>query len=150
MASRQSVLILDYGAQYTQLIARRIREHHVYCEIHPGTLSVAEVKKLDTGGPITVKALQDGDIDVALLFTGSSVIPKNAVLLEDDQGLQPADNPVFLITEDKATSAVMKTLNAVSRKMTTKAYNDMSLAISEDKEDPEDAAAAFLEAAGLD
>jgi len=38
MASRQSVLILDYGSQYTQLIARRIRECHVYCEIHPGTL----------------------------------------------------------------------------------------------------------------
>ncbi len=38
MASRQSVLILDYGSQYTQLIARRIRECHVYCEIHPGTM----------------------------------------------------------------------------------------------------------------
>src|SRR5690349_17966788 len=60
MASRQSVLILDYGAQYTQLIARRIRECSVYCEIHPGTLSVAEVKKLDpraivlSGGPQSV------------------------------------------------------------------------------------------------
>ncbi|HXX12472.1 MAG TPA: GMP synthase, partial [Burkholderiales bacterium] len=29
------VLILDFGAQYTQLIARRVRESHVYCEIHP-------------------------------------------------------------------------------------------------------------------
>ena len=29
------VLILDFGAQYTQLIARRVRETHVYCEIHP-------------------------------------------------------------------------------------------------------------------
>ncbi|MBM3357947.1 MAG: glutamine-hydrolyzing GMP synthase [Betaproteobacteria bacterium] len=31
----QKVLILDFGAQYTQLIARRVREAHVYCEIHP-------------------------------------------------------------------------------------------------------------------
>jgi len=29
------VLILDYGSQFTQLIARRVREAHVHCEIHP-------------------------------------------------------------------------------------------------------------------
>ena len=33
--SHPKVLILDFGAQYTQLIARRLRESHVYCEIHP-------------------------------------------------------------------------------------------------------------------
>ena len=62
-------------------------------------LKFSDVKKLDPGGPITVSALENGDIDVALLFTGSSVIPKDAVLLTDDKGLQPADNPVFLMTE---------------------------------------------------
>ena len=62
-------------------------------------LKFYEVKKLDAGGPITVQALEDGDIDVGLLFTGSSVIPKDAVLLTDDKGLQPADNPVFLIAQ---------------------------------------------------
>ena len=55
-----------------------------------------------------MQALEDGDIDVGLLFTGSSVIPKDAVLLTDDKGLQPADNPVFLIRKDKATAATMK------------------------------------------
>jgi osmoprotectant transport system substrate-binding protein len=109
----------------------------------------SDVKKLDTGGPITVQALEDGDIDVALLFTGSSVIPKNAVLLRDDKGLQPADNPVFLLREDKATPAVMKVANGVSAKLTTAAYNKMSLAISEDKEDPADAAADFLDSSKL-
>jgi osmoprotectant transport system substrate-binding protein len=112
-------------------------------------LNFSDVKKLDTGGPITVQALEDGDIDVALLFTGSSVIPKDAVLLTDDKGLQPADNPVFLISKDKATAATMKTLNAVSAKLTTAAYNKMSLDISENKEDPSDVAAAFLKKNGL-
>ena len=112
-------------------------------------LKFSSVKKLDVGGPITVKALEDGDIDVALLFTGSSVIPKDAVLLTDDKALQPADNPVFLVKKDKATAATMKTLNAVSAKLTTAAYNKMSLDISENKQDPTDVAAAFLKKNGL-
>jgi osmoprotectant transport system substrate-binding protein len=102
------------------------------------------VSKLDPGGPLTVQALEDGDIDVALLFTASSVIPKDAVMLTDDKGLQPADNPVFLMRKDKATPAALKIVNAVSDKLTVAAYNKMSLAITEDKEDPADAAAAFL------
>jgi len=60
MAARQSVLILDYGSQYTQLIARRIRECHVYCEIHPGTIKLDAIKKIApqaiilSGGPQSV------------------------------------------------------------------------------------------------
>jgi osmoprotectant transport system substrate-binding protein len=112
-------------------------------------LKFSDVKKLDAGGPITVQALEDGDIDVALLFTGSSVIPKDAVLLTDDKALQPADNPVFLISKDKANAATMKILNAVSAKLSTAAYNKMSLDISENKEDPADVATAFLKKNGL-
>ena len=108
-----------------------------------------DISKLDTGGPLTVQALEDGDVDVALLFTGSSVIPKNAVLLTDDKGLQPADNPVFVMRKDKATPAALKIVNAVSAKITTAAYNKMSLSITEEKEDPEDAAETFLESSNL-
>jgi osmoprotectant transport system substrate-binding protein len=103
-----------------------------------------EVKKLDTGGPITTTALEDGDIDVGLLFTGSSVIPKGTVQLTDDKGLQPADNPIFLIRKDKATPALLKIVNAVSAKLTTEAYRDMALKVFNDKEDPADVAATFL------
>jgi len=39
LAAHDKVLILDFGAQYTQLIARRVREAHVYCEIHPWDVS---------------------------------------------------------------------------------------------------------------
>jgi len=35
-----TLLVLDYGSQFTQLIARRVRENRVYCEIHPFDLAV--------------------------------------------------------------------------------------------------------------
>ena len=38
------ILILDFGAQYTQLIARRVRESGVYCEIHPWDMSDEDVE----------------------------------------------------------------------------------------------------------
>ncbi len=55
-----SILILDFGSQYTQLIARRVREHHVYCEIHPFNLSPEQVRQMDpdgiilSGGPASI------------------------------------------------------------------------------------------------
>ena len=80
------------------------------CEDRPFCLGDAEqdvygldfktVKKLDTGGPQTRKALTSGAIDVALLFTGSSVIPRDAVLLRDNKGLQPSENPVFILRRE--------------------------------------------------
>ena len=54
------ILILDFGAQYTQLIARRVREFGVYCEIHPWDISDAEVRAFSprgiilSGGPESV------------------------------------------------------------------------------------------------
>jgi len=54
------VLILDFGSQYTQLIARRVREQNVYSEIHPCTYSLEEIKKFNpqaiilSGGPASV------------------------------------------------------------------------------------------------
>ncbi len=46
------ILILDFGAQYTQLIARRVREFGVYCEIHPWDISDADVKAFGARGVI--------------------------------------------------------------------------------------------------
>ncbi len=107
-------------------------------------LQFKEVKKLDTGGPVTVKALEDGNVQVAELFTGSSVIPKDAVLLKDDKGLQGADNPVVLIRDSKNTPQLDATLNKVSAKITTAQYRKMTLAVQNLKEDPADVAKTFL------
>jgi len=48
----ERVLILDYGSQYTQLIARRVRESQVYCEIHPFDMSLEAVKAFRPKGII--------------------------------------------------------------------------------------------------
>jgi len=46
------ILILDYGSQYTQLIARRVREAQVYCEIHPYSMPLEEVREFAPSGLI--------------------------------------------------------------------------------------------------
>jgi GMP synthase (glutamine-hydrolysing) len=47
---REKVLILDFGSQYTQLIARRIRELRVYCEIHPYLMPLEQIRDFAPGG----------------------------------------------------------------------------------------------------
>ena len=48
----EKILILDFGSQYTQLIARRVRESHVYCELHPYDMGLAEIKAFGANGII--------------------------------------------------------------------------------------------------
>jgi len=112
-------------------------------------LDFKEVKKLDPGGPVTVTALSDGDIDVGLLFTGSSVIEDNFVLLEDDKGLQPSDNPVAVGRTEVMTDDVVGILDAVNAALTLDEYNAMALSVFNDLEDPADVAGAFLQRNGL-
>ena len=50
--NHDKILILDFGSQVTQLIARRVREAHVYCEIHPWDISDADVAAFKPRGVI--------------------------------------------------------------------------------------------------
>lgn len=56
----EMIIVLDFGGQYNQLIARRVRECNVYCEVHPYTLALDKIKEMNpkgiifTGGPNSV------------------------------------------------------------------------------------------------
>lgn len=72
----EKVLILDFGGQYNQLIARRVRECRVYCEVHPFTMPVEEIHAFSplgiifTGGPGSVYEKDSPQIDPAVFSLG--------------------------------------------------------------------------------
>jgi GMP synthase (glutamine-hydrolysing) len=74
------VLIIDFGSQYTQLIARRVREAHVYCEIHPPSRTIAWIRDwkpkgiILSGGPNSVYGESVPTADPALLELGTPVL----------------------------------------------------------------------------
>ncbi|MBV9724329.1 MAG: glutamine-hydrolyzing GMP synthase, partial [Gammaproteobacteria bacterium] len=74
------ILILDFGAQYTQLIARRVRELGVYCEIHPWDMSDAQVRAFAprgvilSGGPESVLAARAPHAPAAVFELGVPVL----------------------------------------------------------------------------
>src|ERR1700744_1602474 len=78
-ASPRPVLVVDYGAQYAQLIARRVREARVFSEVIPHTASVDEIKARDpqavvlSGGPASVYAEGAPQLDPALFDLGVPV-----------------------------------------------------------------------------
>ena len=76
----QQILILDFGSQYTQNIARRIREAEVFCEIHPCTKPLSEIKTLRpkgiilSGGPASVREKNAILCDKSLFELGIPVL----------------------------------------------------------------------------
>ncbi|HET7846353.1 MAG TPA: ABC transporter substrate-binding protein [Acidimicrobiia bacterium] len=103
-------------------------------------LEFAEFKSLDAAGPITIAALEGGEIDVALLFSTQGIIAeKGWVSLEDDQGLNPAENLVPAIrTEvvDAYGDDLVALLESYSEALTTEDLTELNKRADLDQEDP--------------
>src|SRR5260221_2210402 len=79
-SERGGVVVLDFGGQYTQLIARRIREQQVFSSVLPCTTTLDEIRKLEpigivlSGGPSSVYDPQAPKCDPAVLSLGIPVL----------------------------------------------------------------------------
>ena len=76
----EKILILDFGGQYNQLIARRVRECHVYCEVHPHDMPLSDIRAfapagiIFTGGPHSVYEPGAPDVDPGVFALGVPIL----------------------------------------------------------------------------
>ncbi|WP_433734475.1 ABC transporter substrate-binding protein [Nocardia sp. CA-129566] len=105
----------------------------------------------DGGGPATVRALVDGTVTAADIFTTSpAIVQNNLVVLEDPKHNFPAQNVVPLFNAGKKTDKALAALNAVSAKLTTDELIKLNEAVSgNSKTEPKAAAQQWVTAQGL-
>ncbi len=78
--AHESILIVDFGSQVTQLIARRLRELNVFCEIHPFLTAASQLERLQpsgiilSGGPASVTEEGSPQVDPALIDAGVPIL----------------------------------------------------------------------------
>ena len=116
-----------------------------------GVTGVDFVPISDGGGPATLKALLDGDVDVADIYsTTPSITANKLVTLEDPKNLIAAQNVVPLIRDDADSDEISGVLDAVSEKLTTDALLELNTAFAADsKPTAADVAADWLKKNGL-
>lgn len=77
---KEEILIIDFGGQYNQLIARRVREKNVYCEVVPNTISIEKIKEKNpkgiifTGGPSSIYADDAPKCDIEVFELGIPIL----------------------------------------------------------------------------
>ncbi len=74
------IIVIDFGSQFNQLIARRVREHNVYCQVEPSDISVSKIRALDpegiilSGGPSSIYENNSPSIDKSIFDLGVPVL----------------------------------------------------------------------------
>ena len=107
-------------------------------------------KALDGDGPLTRAALDNGDIQLARVFTADADLKtKGYVVLEDDMHFQPAGNVVPVIRTESLDDEAEALINKVSAALTTDKLIDLNKSVQVDKEDAKAAAESFLKSEGL-
>jgi osmoprotectant transport system substrate-binding protein len=107
-------------------------------------------RPLDAGGPLSVQALKNGQVDAVNLFTTDPSIANNGfVILDDPKSLFAAQNVVPLITKSKVTPTITAALDAISAKLDTATLGQMVKEVVVDKKDALTVARAFLAKNGL-
>lgn len=110
-------------------------------------LTFKEFKPLDVGGPLTVAALKNDQVQAANLFTSDPAIAANSfVVLEDPKNLFAAQNVLPLINTKKATPEVQKVLDTVSSKLTTDELIALNTKVQVDKQDSAQVAQEWVQA----
>ena len=114
-------------------------------------LQIERVEPLGFGSPQTKQAVADGDADLGLTGTTDGTLASfGLVLLEDDQGLQLADNLVPVVNVDVADDpALVEALDSLADVLTTVDLAALNVAVDVDREKPEDVAREYLEEKGL-
>lgn len=109
-----------------------------------------EYKVLDAGGPLTVNALKNGQVDAADIFsTDPNILAEGWVTLEDPENQFAAQNVLPIINEEKASQTVTDALNAVSAVLTTENLTEMMEKVIMEQQEPADVAAEFLSSNNL-
>lgn len=107
-------------------------------------------KGLDSGGPLTLGALQQDQIQVANIYsTDAAIKSEKLVVLDDPKHLFQAENIVPLIRKDKAMPVVSEVLNAVSKALTTENLTNYLAELTVNKKDTASVAAEFLADTGI-
>jgi osmoprotectant transport system substrate-binding protein len=105
---------------------------------------------LDPGGPLSVQALKNGQVDAVNLFTTDPSIAANGfVILDDPKSLFAAQNVVPLITKSKVNGTISAALNAISAKLDTATLGALVKEVVVDKKDAAVVAKEFLTKDGL-
>jgi osmoprotectant transport system substrate-binding protein len=113
-------------------------------------LTFKDFASLDTAGPITVRALADGTVQVATLFTTDpNLVAQHFKVLADPEQVFSAQNVTPLTYRASMTPVAAQTLNAVSAKLDTAALVAMMSKITNEKKDIDVVADEWLKAAGL-